>query len=271
VTRRPLYCLCFSPDSKLLAGCGQGETVIELWDVGSGKVVRTIDLKKQRVIALDLAFSPDGKLLAVADGGNRKYFSGGLYLWDLERDCYAHQLLTPGEQVLFTNFSADGRLVAATTTGGVRVWEVRTGRAIADSADAHCGLLTGIVVSPQGLTATASDDHTVRIWDTVTGQQRSKLVHDQPIWSMVLTPDGTSIVTATMMDNTIRFWDLKSGKEIKKIPGQKRLATGRALEVTPDGRRLLSWADDRSLRIRDVPTGKLLREHLVPRQALILG
>jgi RNA polymerase sigma factor (sigma-70 family) len=267
VTRRPLQCLCFSPDSRLLAGCGQLESVIELWDVDSGKVVRTIDLNQEAVCALDLAFSPDGKVLAITDGGNRKNFSGGLYLWDLERACCVHQLLTPGEQVVFTNFSPDGRLVAATTTRGVRVWEVRTGRAVAESADAHCGSLTRIAVSPQGLTATASEDHTVRIWDTATGQQRLKLEHDQPVTNVVLTPDGTSVVTATSMDNTIRFWDIKSGKEIKKLPGQKRFATGLALGLTPDGRRLHSWADNRSLRIWDVPTGKLLREHEVPPDA----
>lgn len=264
--RRPLHCLCFSPDSKVLAGCGQLASVVDLWDVRSGKVVRSIDLDKEAVCTCDLAFSPDGKLLAIADGGNsnRKNFSGGLYLWDLERDRYVHKLLTPGEQVLFTNFSRDGRWVAATTSRGVRVWELPTGRAVADSEAGHCGSLTRIAISSQGLAATASLDHTVRIWDTASGRQRLKLQHDQPVENMVLTPDGTSVVTATSMDNTICFWDINTGKEMKRLPGQKRLASGRAIGLTPDGRRLLSWADNRSLRIWDVPTGKVLREHTIP-------
>jgi RNA polymerase sigma factor (sigma-70 family) len=262
VPRRPLYCLCFSPDSKTLAGCGQMESWLDLWDVGGGEIVRTIDMSKEAVSASDLAFSPDGKLLAVADSGNGKNFSGGLYLWDLERGRYFRQLPTPGEQVLFTNFSRDGRWIAATTTGGVRVWEVRTGRAVADNEATHCGSLTRIAVSSKGLVTTASFDHTVRIWDAATGRQRLKLDHDQPVENVILTPDGTNVVTAT--GTTLRFWDLLNGKELKRLPGQKRYATGRAMGFTPDGRRLLSWADYRSLRTWDVQTGKVLREHTIP-------
>jgi WD40 repeat protein len=212
VPGRPFRGVCFSPDGKILAGFDQMASVIDLWDVRGGRVARSIDMEKESVTAMDLAFSPDGKVLAVADSGNRKNFSGGLCLWDLERDRYLHKLLTPGEQVLFTNFSRDGRWVAATTSRGVRVWEMPTGRAVADSADAHCGSLRRIAVSSRGLTATASLDHTVRIWDTATGRQRWKLQHDQPVENVVLTPDDTTVVTATSMDNTIRFWDIKTGK-----------------------------------------------------------
>lgn len=266
IPRRPFRGLCFSPDGKVLAGFGEAESTITLTDVRSGRVARSINMDKENVTASDLAFSPDSKVLAVADSGNsnRKNFSGGLYFWDLERDRYLHKLLTPGEQVLFTNFSRDGRWVAATTSRGVHVWEMPTGRAVAESLDAHCASLTRIAVSSRGLTATASNDHTVRIWDTVTGRQRWKLQHDQPVENVVLTPDGRSVVTATGMDNTIRFWDINTGKEIKRLPGQKRFATNRALSLTPDGRRLLSWADNRSLRIWDVVTGKVLREHTIP-------
>jgi WD40 repeat protein len=264
VTRRPLRSICFSPDSKMLAGCGGLEPVIELWEVRSGRVVRTLDMSKESVCAADLAFSPDGKVLAVADSGNRKNFSGGLYLWDLERDRYVHKLLTPGEQVLFTSFSRDGRWVAATTSRGFRVWELRTGRAVAESGAGHSGRLTRIAVSSHRLAATASIDHTVRIWDAATGRQSLKLQHDQPVENVVFAADGTNVITATTMDNTIRIWDINTGKEIKRLPGQERIATGRALGLTPDGRRLLSWADNRSLRIWDVPTGKVLQEHNIP-------
>src|SRR5262249_51641035 len=56
-------CVAISPDGKSLASCSWDQTV-RLWD-GAGKEVRQL---KQSGWLTEVAYSPDGKLLAVSSG-----------------------------------------------------------------------------------------------------------------------------------------------------------------------------------------------------------
>jgi WD40 repeat protein len=260
--RRPrLEPWAVTPDGKLLAS--MDEDLLRLKEIGSGKELRAIDMKDKRMSRATLTFSPDGKVLAVTDLGDR---TGGLFLWDVERNHYLHELLTPGEQMYRAAFTPDGRLVAVTTAEGVHVWEVRTGRAVAESADAHRSSLRGLAVAASGLVVTASSDHTARVWDAATGRQKRKLQHEQPLNGLALSPDDNMLATSSGND-TIRMWDLRDGKEIKRLPGREPFGMVRALGFTPDGRRLFSWADNFSLRIWDANSGKIVGERAVPSSA----
>ena len=74
--------LAFSPDSKLLASCGRFTTrgaplTVEawVWDLVAGKQVATVRVFSD--FPAGIAFSPDGKLLAVGD------WDGAVRLWDV--------------------------------------------------------------------------------------------------------------------------------------------------------------------------------------------
>jgi WD40 repeat protein len=54
--------VAFSPDGRLLASGSTGQQMIKLWDVASGREVRT--LKGHTDWVWSVAFSPDGRLLA---------------------------------------------------------------------------------------------------------------------------------------------------------------------------------------------------------------
>jgi WD40 repeat protein len=68
--------LAYSPDGRVLAsGGGYQSTVIQLWDITSGALLRTLDGHPSAVVSL--AFSPDGQLLASGS------YDGTLRLWGL--------------------------------------------------------------------------------------------------------------------------------------------------------------------------------------------
>jgi WD40 repeat protein len=255
--------LCFSPDGKVLAATADYEAVLLLWDVASGRLQRQLDLPDD-ISPGGLAFHPNGRALAVSDRGNRigKNWSGAVLLVDQDTGKVLREMPTPGQSVGAVAFSPDGRWLAAGGGGGVRVWDPRSGKEVAAGAAGHHGMVGQVAAAAGGLVVTACDDHTVRVWDAATGQQRRQLEHGHCVRAAAVSPDGRLVVSSTL-DDFVHLWDLRTGKEIYRLPGNGAHGLYRAVGFTPDGQRFLSWGDDFYLRTWDVRTGKALAEHAV--------
>ena len=75
------------------------------------------------------------------------------------------------DYILSAAFSPDGqRVVTASRDGTARVWDARTGHALA-TLQGHTDIVWSAVFSPDGQrVVTASADETARVWDARTGQ-----------------------------------------------------------------------------------------------------
>ncbi len=73
----------------------------------------------------------------------------------------------------------------------------------------HSDAVLGAVFSPDStLVATASRDHTARLWDAVTGDPMTlPLPAQDEVTSVVFNSTGTSLLV-TAKDNLVRFWDV---------------------------------------------------------------
>jgi outer membrane protein assembly factor BamB len=219
--------------------------------------------------ALGLAFSPDGRTLALGT-------------WD--GTVKVRELATgkdlPGpprhkDWVCSVAYSPDGKLLASAggnefkparndnkTSGEVKLWDVTARQEVAP-LQGHTNKVFAAAFSPDGKTlATGSADRTVRLWDTATGKERAVLEgHTEAVWSVAFGPDGKTVASAGW-DRTVRLWDAVTGKECGTLKGHEEEVL--AVAVSPDGKTLATGGADWTVRLWDLATEKecaVLRGH----------
>lgn len=136
-----------------------------------------------------LAYSPDGKLLAV--GGYRS-----VRLVDPGTGAAIRTLTGPSDQVLSLAWSSDGKHLAAAggiagATGEVNLWDAGTWGA-PKTFRQHADTINGIAWKPGAMEiATAGMDKTVKIWDAATGDVTKTMKdHADPVFAVAYSPDG---------------------------------------------------------------------------------
>jgi sugar lactone lactonase YvrE len=97
--------VAFSPDGKLLAAGGEHFGMVQIWDLGTKKLVHALRADTHAVFCL--AFSSDGNTLA--SGGTEP----AIKFWDVATGKLAGKLEGHTDQVADLAFSADGRILAS--------------------------------------------------------------------------------------------------------------------------------------------------------------
>jgi WD40 repeat protein len=131
--------------------------------------------------------------------------------------------------------------------------------------DGHSGGANAFAFSnDRELLASASEDGTVRLWNTTTKKRIRKLKSSDPITAVVFSPDGQLVASASE-DNTVRLWNPIIGEQLFNLEGHSDAV--RAVAFSPDGQLLASASDDKTVRLWDSFTGEnlqVLKEHSHP-------
>ncbi|WP_367139807.1 MULTISPECIES: nSTAND1 domain-containing NTPase [Streptomyces] len=115
----------------------------------------------------------------------------------------------------------------------------------------HTDDVYGVAISPDGHTvATASDDHTAKLWDRSSQRLIATLAgHTSQVTTVAFSPDGHLIATASK-DRTAKLWDASTHQLIGTLTGHSSGVSGVAL--SPDGHTLATAGDDGTVRLWDV-------------------
>jgi RNA polymerase sigma factor (sigma-70 family) len=242
------------------------ESLIQLWDVATGKEIRRISLGKSRIN--DAALTPDGKTMATA--GNDKT----IRLWDIATGRELRSF-PRGEAMPFgIAFSPDGTKMVCTEgldpefptvgtfsplTAQIHLWETVTGQELGhweiDSSSRVC-------FSWDGKTLATAGGQVIRLWDVASGQElRPRMGHHSPVGDAAFTSNGRSIVTVGN-DRTIRLWDTQTGVETRQLNGSDDALRFAALSA--DGKTLAAGYGFQPTRLWDVASGRQIRQFQLP-------
>jgi len=256
--RAPVRMAAFSPDGRRIVTASLDLTA-QIWSTESSMQIAVLsDLGD---FVTDATYSPDGRRIAIASKSDTQ--TARIVDADTARQIIG--LSGHEKAVRSVAFSPDGRRIAtASNDRTARVWDaasgaqlvVLTGHGEGLPPDDEAGNVRSASFSPDGRRiVTASNDRTARVWDSDTGKQIAKLVHDEPIRSAAFSPDGRRIVTASA-DQTARIWDANSAKPLRVLSGHAGLVW--SASFSPDGRRILTASFDRTARVWDAETAKQL-------------
>jgi WD40 repeat protein/nucleoside phosphorylase len=172
----------------------------------------------------------------------------------LPEDSRAMPMVSGGTPCLGVAHSPDGRLLASSHWGTVRLWDLETGleqRILHD----HEGWVRGVVFSPDGkMLASWADDGTVSLWELGTRIERRVLKgHARSVLSVAFSADGKTLASGDR-SGIVSLWEVGTGTQQHVFKGH----AGRVLSVafSADGKTLASWADDDAIvRLWGVGTG----------------
>lgn len=236
--------LAVSPDGETIASGSEGDSMLRLWDVRQGRMIQEFEVY---VGVKSVAFSPDGRLLAVGDK------LPSISIWEVETGAKLRTWPCTGTYVTSVAFSGDGsRLVSGHWDGAARTWDVHTGSKLW-SHRGHSrtwGEGVSVAAHPDGRRfITSGYDYTPRLW-SFEAKGASTVVADFPDLKLRprdlrFTPDGARIMAEA---GELRLWSAEDGRPLPSLEG-----LGAALST--DGERL---ATARPGKIVDASTGREL-------------
>ena len=246
-----------------------------LWDVATRRQIGNALRVPTGAGFGSMAFSPDGKTLAMAastvtvDGS----VGNSAQLWDVATHRQIGNVTTSGtfgnntaaDIVGSIAFSPDGKTLArggmdgapSNDDGASWLWNVANGHQIGDPLITGGGPLTSVAFSPDGKTlATGGDDRNsnaaVWLWNVATGHQIGNplTTGGGQVTSVAFSPDGKTLATGGD-DGTARLWDVATHRQT----GNPLTSGGGAVTsvaFSPDGKVLASGDEDGTAQLWDV-------------------
>ena len=207
--------IAYSPDGTMFATASEDNT-LKIWN-HYGELLHTLQGHDDAVKSV--SFSPDGELIASGSEDNT------IKIWDIQG-----KLLTTFKEhqaaVVAVDFSplietkgypprTTYLLASASWDNSAKLWRINRERQqqitgfLATEMTDHSDSLRAVSFSPDGqLIATASQDRSIKLWQSDGKLLKTLFGHDGAVWQVNFRPQGNEIVSSSE-DKTVVIWDLE--------------------------------------------------------------
>ncbi|HKU75804.1 MAG TPA: caspase family protein [Pyrinomonadaceae bacterium] len=248
------------------------DSTVTLWDVESGMLRNLLSSSDSTASLQDLAFSPDGRILAVGFWANSSELIPRLELRNPSTGRLIRTIQTEYSMgVSSLAFSPDGkRIITACTNPGWDwgntvgfVWDVNSGEHLDNIVDGmdEADLLA---ISPDGKFIARSGWRSLQILDAERAEPIRILpwpTEDAPA-GIAFSPDGKRLASVSPKSGG-KIWSTSEGSLIKTFGAE----TDGLLSVTysPDGQQLAAGGAGNVVQLIDAGSGATLKKLSVPR------
>jgi WD40 repeat protein len=240
--------VAFSPGSTLLASAG-AEGIVILWSLESGKKILSMQaLSEDEGTARSVAFSPVGHLLATGAS------DGTIKIWDLKEQKARRQLSKETLPVTAVKFSPDGTTLATSTgnwrrrdlPGALRLWEVATGKELAQLEGHECEIKRIDYSSTGKRLVSAGADRTILVWDTERRVIVNRFRVNAVPGSLAMCPSGQWLAVGDLRGG-VTVWNVERGMRIREYAGHEAAVLG--IAVHPEGKLLATASHDGTIKL----------------------
>ena len=216
-----------SPDGNTIISRhnGQVDKTIRLWDIDTGKLLRTLSGHTRRISGM--AFCPESKIIASGS------YDHTVHLWDADTGKLLHILSGHTRFVYSVAFSPDGRvIVSGCSDKTLRLWDVNTGYLLHSLTNEAIHSANSVAYSPDGGTIASYDGFVIFLWDVKTGKILRKFRERYRVtggMKVVFSPDSRTI--ASLGYNEVNLWNVNPGRHLRTlISGNKNVPSLKVIE-----------------------------------------
>jgi WD40 repeat protein len=256
-----LWSLAFSDGGEKVAAVGSH--TISVWEVATGKTLRSDAARWRAEDAPQAVLSPDGKLLAWTTRYRLPI------LIDVDKGRSIARITGPAvadrEHEHLFGFTADGKTLitgAFRNDTVVRFWDVASGEETHRLSPSSDALWPRCFSSDGKIMITRLRQGPIRVWDVARGRVRRELPTDhseeQYFQCIALSADGRKVAAGVgYLAGLVRWWDAATGEPLGEVRAHPPYA--RTLAFSPDGSVLASaGGGDGAIHLWDTATGNKL-------------
>ena len=197
-----------------------------------------------------VSFSPDGKMLVTAGGLSEK---GEVILWDVATG--TPDRIDKGGSIFDVTLSPDGRTLAYSARGGpmVKLRDVASRTVVTTHGGYDFGLAC-LAFSPDGaIIATGHGNGTIMLWDVATRTLAATLAgHNGEVYSVAFSPDGNTLASGAS-DETVKLWDVATRTNFETLTVHSLVTT---VAFSPDGSLIATGTGFRDVKLWHATTGR---------------
>lgn len=197
-------------------------------------------------------FSPNGKFVVTASGDN------SARVWNVKTGQMVLNLGNHSSHVFCASFSPNSRFLVTVGGNVAKVWNIPSGR-LHKTLKGHTKRVRSARFNSSGTRiVTTSEDGTVKMWDIAGARvfRNIQITNKGWTYTAVFNPRGGSIAVGAY-GGLLDIWDVNNGKRIIQLRGHSRAIN--TVRFNKNGSRLLSASVDNSVKLWEIPSGRLIR------------